>query len=64
VKGRVFVDALLDERCTATIVLRDKSEAQCGRRRASGTLCKQHYEMARMLSSKLNRVLGTTRPTP
>ena len=35
-----------DERCTATVVLSDKSLAQCQRWRKVGTLCKQHAAKA------------------
>lgn len=39
---RRFVDAPQDCRCTATITLRDKSTAQCGRKATEGDLCTQH----------------------
>lgn len=41
-KRRRFVDAPQDERCAATISLRDGSLAQCGRRKKVGGLCRQH----------------------
>jgi hypothetical protein len=44
-KRRIFIDAREDERCLATILLRDKSTAQCGRKRAVGKYCKQHEKI-------------------
>lgn len=43
---RQFIDAPTDTRCTATITLKDKSTAQCGRGAKLGGLCKQHAKMA------------------
>lgn len=42
---RRFIDALADERCTWTVVLRDGSEARCGRRKTSGPYCTQHTKI-------------------
>lgn len=39
---RRFRDAPQQQRCTATITLRDKSEAQCGRYAKVKGLCRQH----------------------
>lgn len=39
---RIFRDAPQDKRCKATIVLSDKSTAQCGRYAKVEGLCKQH----------------------
>jgi hypothetical protein len=45
-RARVFVDARLEERCQATITLRDKSTAQCGRRaKTTDGFCTQHARM-------------------
>ncbi len=44
---RRFVDAGRGERCAATIVLRDNTLAQCGRRRSVGALCTQHETIRR-----------------
>jgi hypothetical protein len=43
-----FIDAPAEVRCTATITLRDKSTAQCGRRamHTGEMLCTQHYKLA------------------
>lgn len=44
---RTFIDAPSSVRCTYDVVLRDKSLAQCGRRRVSDnpTYCKQHLKI-------------------
>lgn len=39
---RIFVDAPNAQRCKATITLKDKSLAQCGRYMKIGCLCRQH----------------------
>lgn len=41
-KRRIYRDPPLMDRCSATIVLRDGSLAQCGRRRREGIYCWQH----------------------
>lgn len=44
---RVFVDAPAEIRCLASIVRRDYSQAQCGRRRREGSdYCTQHTQIA------------------
>lgn len=43
---RIFIDAPLSERCEANITLRDGSQAQCGRYKKVGCLCKQHAKKA------------------
>ncbi len=42
---RRFVDAPSDERCRWTCILKDRSEAQCGRRKTIGNLCTQHSKI-------------------
>jgi hypothetical protein len=42
---RRFVDAPDDQRCTATVILEDKSTAQCGRYQKVGCLCTQHAKI-------------------
>lgn len=42
---RRFIDAPDDERCTATIVYKDKSLARCGRYKKVGCLCTQHAKI-------------------
>jgi hypothetical protein len=44
-KRRRFVDALGARRCQATIHLKDKSLAQCGRARVNGLYCTQHKKV-------------------
>ena len=44
-KKRVFKDAPYGQRCNATITLKDKSLAQCGRHRKVGTFCLQHSRL-------------------
>jgi len=39
---RRFIDAPQDQRCKATITLKDKSKAQCGRYKKIGDYCRQH----------------------
>lgn len=65
---RVFVDAPLDQRCTATITLKDGSAAQCGRYRKIGTLCRQHDGMGQQpdvrttehMSRKVSKTFDTS----
>lgn len=40
------MDPILENRCAWAIKLRDGSEAQCGRHKAEGELCRQHAKMA------------------
>ena len=42
---RIFKDAPYEARCEANITLRDGSQAQCGRYRKVGCLCKQHAKI-------------------
>ena len=41
-RKRHFLDAATSDRCQYSITLRDKSQAQCGRRAISGRWCRQH----------------------
>ena len=42
---RIFVDAPTEMRCEATVTLKDKTTAQCGRYKKIGCLCTQHSKM-------------------
>jgi hypothetical protein len=42
---RRFIDASADDRCRWTVLLSDRSAAQCGRRKVRGDLCTQHAKM-------------------
>jgi hypothetical protein len=42
---RIFRDAPFNDRCMATVTLKDKSLAQCGRYRTHGILCTQHHKI-------------------
>ena len=58
---RVWTDAPTAERCAATITLRDKSKAQCGRRAAGASgLCHQHN--VAMLGGAFIRMTGKPEP--
>jgi len=44
-RKRRFIDAPIDERCEASIVLKDGSGAQCGRRKREESFCFQHSKL-------------------
>ncbi|ACE75773.1 P33 [Xanthomonas phage phiL7] len=47
--SRRFRDSSDDCRCQWTIILRDDSEARCGRRHVDGVLCTQHAKILAVL---------------
>ena len=54
---RQFRDAPLNERCQATITLKDGSTAQCGRRRQSGKdYCWQHSQEPKSVKEKVDEL--------
>lgn len=52
VSSRPFKDAPYGQRCMATVTLKDKSLAQCGRYRKVGIVCTQHFKIDQMKGLK------------